>query len=73
MIVKCKATSSDKTDCPMIRYCLARLSDRTITGCGVPLAYAGVIKSQDVMVEHTVRGENDEDWDIFYAWCKNGW
>ena len=59
MIVKCKATSSDKTDCPMIRYCLARLNDRTITGCGVPLAYAGVIKSQDVMVEHTVRGEND--------------
>ena len=60
MIVKCKATSSDKTDCPMIRTCLARLTDRTITGCGVPLAYIGVIKSQDVMVEHTVRGENDE-------------
>ena len=59
MIVKCKATSSDKTDCPMIRTCLARLTDRTITGCGVPLAYAGVIKSQDVMVEHTVRGEDD--------------
>lgn len=59
MIVKCKATKSDKTDCPMIDYCLARLSDRTITGCGVPLAYAGVIKSQDVMVEHTVKGGDE--------------
>lgn len=59
MIVKCKAAKADKSDCPMIDYCLARLNDRTITGCGVPLAYAGVIKSQDVMVEHTVKGGDE--------------
>lgn len=55
MIVKCKPTQPDKTDCPMIRYCLARLTDRTITGCGVPLYEAGLIKRNDVMVEHTIK------------------
>lgn len=55
MIVKCKPTQPDKTDCPMIRYCLARLTDMTITGCGIPLWYAGVIRREDIQVEHTVR------------------
>lgn len=58
MIVKCKASNADKSNCPMIDYCLARLTDMTITGCSVPLAYVGVIKSQDVMVEHTVKRRN---------------
>ncbi len=54
MIVKCKPTQPDKTDCPMLPYCLARLTDPTITGCGIPLYEAGLIKRQDIMVEHRV-------------------
>jgi len=54
MIVKCHPTKPDKTDCPMITTCLARLSDKTITGCGVPLWYGGLIKREEIMVEHTV-------------------
>lgn len=55
MIVKCHPTKPDKTDCPMLPYCLARLTDRTITGCGIPLWYAGAIKYEEIRVEHTVR------------------
>lgn len=60
MIVKCKPTREDKTECPMIKTCLARLTDHTITGCGVPLAYGGLIRWQDVLVEHTVRKETSK-------------
>lgn len=57
MIVKCLPTKEGKNPCPMIRTCLARLTDRTITGCGVPLWYAGLITRQEVTVEHTVKKE----------------
>lgn len=53
MIVKCKSPDGY---CPMILICLTRLSDPTITGCGVPLWVDGKISEQDIMVEHTVRG-----------------
>ena len=56
MIIKCKSTEKDKEQCPMIDTCLARLADPTITGCGVPLFYYGVIDRSAVMVEHTVCG-----------------
>lgn len=55
MIVKCIPKQTDKTECPMIKFCFARLTDRTITGCGFPLYEAGVIKREEIMVEHTVR------------------
>ena len=55
MTVKCIPTRPDKQECPMLRTCLARLTDRTITGCGIPLWYAGVIRREQVEVEHTVR------------------
>ena len=58
MIIKCKSKRNDKDDCPMKPYCLARLTDRTITGCGIPLWYGGVIRKDEIMVEHTVRKEN---------------
>lgn len=62
MIVKCKPTKPDKEPCPMIRYCLARLTDRTITGCGIPLWYGGLIRKEDIQVEHTVKeGDSDAD------------
>ena len=59
MIVKCHPTKEGKEDCPMIKYCLARLTDRTITGCGVPLYTAGLIKRDAVEVEHTIREEKE--------------
>lgn len=61
MIVKCKSTQPDKTDCPMIKTCLARLTDRTITGCGIPLWYGGLIKREEIMVEHTVRERRTDE------------
>ena len=60
MIVKCKPTQADKEPCPMIRTCLARLTDKTITGCGIPLFYAGLISLAEVQVEHTVRRGEEE-------------
>lgn len=61
MIVKCIPSTEDKKPCPMIHTCLARLTDGTITGCGVPLAYAGLIEPSDVQVEHTVRKEEADE------------
>lgn len=55
MVVKCRARAEGKTDCPIIKTCLARLTDKTITGCGVPLYAAGLIGREDVKVEHTVK------------------
>ena len=61
--VKCRATKPDKEDCPMIQTCLARLTDRTITGCGIPLWYGGLIKREEIMVEHTVRERRTDEAD----------
>lgn len=56
MIVKCNPIQPGKERCPLIRFCIARMNDRTITGCGIPLWYAGVIRREQVEVEHTVKG-----------------
>lgn len=56
MIVKCNPTQPGKERCPLIRFCIAQMNDRTITGCGIPLWYAGVIRREQVEVEHTVNG-----------------
>lgn len=56
-IVKCEATEEGKKDCPLLPYCIARLNDRTVSGCGMPLAEAGLIKLSEVRVQHTVRLE----------------
>lgn len=61
MIVKCRPTKPDKEECPMIHTCLARLTDKTITGCGIPLWWAGAIPRTDVQVEHTVRKMEVQD------------
>ena len=60
MIVKCIPSEESKKPCPMIQTCLARITDRTITGCGIPLWYAGVISKDAVMVEHTIKEERNE-------------
>ena len=55
MIVKCKSSDPNKADCPILPYCLARLSDSTITGCGLPLYMAGMLDTvSDIMVEYTL-------------------
>lgn len=53
-IVKCKPTREDKEKCPMFKYCLARVSDPTISGCNLPFWYAGLIPREDIKIEHTV-------------------
>lgn len=58
-IVKCEATEEGKKDCPLLPYCIARLNDRTVSGCGMPLAEAGLIKLSEVRVQHTVRLEDE--------------
>lgn len=55
MTINCIAKTEGKENCPYLRVCLARLTDPTITGCGIPLYMAGVIDKSDIMVEHTVR------------------
>lgn len=55
MIVKCKSTVPSKKDCPNLPYCIPRLTDPTITGCGMVLWEAGIISREDIQVEHTVR------------------
>ena len=52
MIVKCES-------CPILVYCLARLSDPTITGCGMPLYEVGILRKEEILVEHTVRKEGE--------------
>ena len=56
MTVKCES-------CPTLVYCLARLSDPTITGCGMPLYEAGLIRREEILVMHTVREERENDRD----------
>ena len=61
MTVKCKTTQEGKKNCPYVRFCFARMADRTITGCGLPLYMAGMIDKDDIMVEHTVGKERGDD------------
>lgn len=62
MTIKCKTAQEGKKNCPYIRFCFARMADRTISGCGLPLYMAGIIKDkQDIQVEHTVyKGADNE-------------
>ena len=49
------AEESDCDNCPYKPYCIARLNDRTITGCNLPLYWSGLISKGDVVIEHTVK------------------
>ena len=59
MTVNCIAKTEGKTNCPFRATCLARLNDPTIVACGVPLWYAGIIRRDEVVVEHAVRVEKE--------------
>jgi hypothetical protein len=44
-------------DCIYKPFCVARLTDRTITGCTFPMYWEGIISKGEVVVEHTVKGD----------------
>ena len=48
----------DNVKCPLYLYCLARMNDHTICGCGMPLYKAGKIRYEDIVVCHAVEKEN---------------
>ena len=50
--IPCKA--EDGFECPYLKICLARLTDRTITGCGMALYMNGLINYDEIAVQHTV-------------------
>ena len=57
--IPCK--DADGWECPYITTCLARLTDRTITGCGMALYMNGLIEYNEIGVKHTVKkGATDE-------------
>jgi len=51
--IPCK--SDDGFKCPYYTVCIARLNDRTVTGCGVALYANGLIKYDEIGVKHTVK------------------
>ena len=57
-IIPCKA--KDGFECPYYKICLARRNDRTVTGCGMALYHKGLIKYDQIGVQHTVCGEEGE-------------
>jgi len=60
IITKCLPTEEGYDKCPYISTCLARQTDRTITGCGMPLYVDGFITKSEIYVEHTVVEEKNE-------------
>lgn len=55
--MRCEATQEGKENCPFLLYCIPRLLDRTITGCGLYLACEGLIAPEDIMVLHEIKQE----------------
>ena len=53
MIVKC-FDNGGVGDCPMRKFCLARINDPTISGCSMPFVWAGYLDISEAVVEHTV-------------------
>ena len=49
------------SECPYIKTCIARLNDRTVTGCGMAQYVNGLIKYDEIGVQHTVRAESEDD------------
>ena len=58
MIIRCKA---EDWKCPYIDYCLARLNDRSIIGCGIPLYMSGIITESEIKVLHEIKKTESPD------------
>ena len=61
LIVTCLPKNGHKDKCPLFDTCLARLTDGTVTGCGIPLYYAGYISKSEIVVQHTVQEGADNE------------
>ena len=48
-------------DCPYYKYCIARLADPTIIGCGMYLYCQGYISAEEIGVLHKVEKEAYKD------------
>ena len=59
MIVKCN-DNNGVGDCPLKKFCFARMNDRTISGCTMPFLLAGMIDQSEVVVEHTITEREEE-------------
>ena len=46
--------------CPYYRYCIARINDPSIIGCGMYLFKQGYIAWDEIGVTHRVKGEADD-------------
>ena len=46
--------------CPLYKYCIPRINDPTIVGCGLSLFLAGVIAWNDIGILHEIKGGDDE-------------
>ena len=57
-VVSCISPVHDRRDCPYLKTCIARLNDKSIVGCGMPLYQAGIIPYEAIMVEHRIGEEN---------------
>ena len=60
MIVKCNYNNG-VGDCPLKMYCVVRINDPTISGCGLPFVLTGMIDQSEMVVEHTIRPEGKEE------------
>jgi hypothetical protein len=50
--IPCK---SDDFKCPYYTVCIARINDRTIRGCGMALYVNGLIKYDEIGVNHLIK------------------
>ena len=60
LIVRCK-DNGGVGDCPYKPTCIARLTDRTITGCNLPLVWEGLIDKSQAVIEHTIQKEIEKE------------
>lgn len=56
--IPCRA--NDGFECPYYKICIARRNDKTVTGCGMALYHNGLIKYDEIGVQHTVLREVGE-------------
>lgn len=77
LIVKC-LDNGGVGDCPYKPTCIARLTDRTITGCNLPLVWEGLIDKSQAVIEHTIQEETEtvpkrikNDKEDKFAWSRH--
>lgn len=60
MIATIPCKDKDGFECPYLVTCMARLTDKTITGCGMALYVNGLIKHDEIGIQHTVKAESED-------------